>query len=316
MSDALKARYSDPAVFGRVAVLMGGSAAERPVSLNSGAAVLKALQAQGVEAFALDPQDDVVTALQNQSFDRAFNVLHGRVGEDGQIQGVLKSLHKPVTGSGILGSALTMDKLRSKRLLLGAGMKTPQYRVLKDPDDCRKVGQELGWPVIVKPVLEGSSIGMSKVYGDDQIVAAWQRAAEFGEVFVEQWIEGEEFTASMLAGEVLPLIRIEAANVFYDYEAKYQSNQTRYHLPCGLTAEQEQNIKNMAAQAMALCAVSGWGRVDFMRSTAGENFVIELNTTPGMTDHSLVPMAAKAAGIGFEALVWKILEQTLEKADV
>lgn len=316
MNPALKPRLSDPAVFGRVAVLMGGDAAERPVSLNSGAAVLAALQRQGVDAFALDTQGGMIEALQAQQFDRAFNVLHGRGGEDGQLQGVMLSLGIPLTGSALLGSALTMDKLRTKRLLLGAGIQTPKYLVLESEKDCARVEAELGWPVIVKPVLEGSSIGMSKVHGPEQIVEAWNTARQYGEVFAEQWISGQEFTAAMVAGVMLPLIRIEAANVFYDYDAKYQSNETCYHLPCGLSAEREAEIAAQAAASIRLCNVAGWGRVDVLCDADGQSFVIELNTTPGMTDHSLVPKAAAAAGLGFDQLVWKILEQTLEDEHV
>lgn len=294
--------------FGKVAVLMGGWAAEREVSLNSGNAVLTALKNAGVDAHGVDVSRDITTVLQQGNYDRVFNIVHGRGGEDGELQGVLEVLEMPYTGCGIMASAISMNKLMTKRLWLGMGLQTPKYRELKADSDFDAVIDELGLPLIVKPALEGSSIGMSKVEMGDDLPVAYATAAQYGAVFVEQWVEGMEYTVAILGDEVLPSIRLQAMNAFYDYEAKYQSNETQYFCPSGLDEEDETHIAELALQAFKAVNGRGWGRVDFMRNVDGEFFLIEVNTVPGMTDHSLVPMAAKQAGYSFEDLTVKILE--------
>ncbi len=302
---------SNPAAFGRVAVLFGGQSAEREISLLTGTAVLTALLERGVNAHAVDPRDaDFISHLQNGKFDRVWIALHGRGGEDGTVQGLLEMLGLPYTGSGVLGSALAMDKLRTKQLLMGAGIPTPAWRPIDSEADCVAVAAELGCPLIVKPALEGSSIGMSKVEQPAELPAAWRKARESGPaVFAEAWISGPEYTASILHDQVLPLIRIAAANTFYDYQAKYFSDETRYICPCGLSATQERELAELALQTFNVTGASGWGRVDFMvDASTGQPHVLEINTVPGMTSHSLVPMAALQAGIDFGGLVWRILE--------
>lgn len=299
--------------FGKVAVLMGGWAAEREVSLKSGAAVLTALQSQGVDAHGIDVQrETILQQLQQGNFDRAFIVLHGPGGEDGVIQGALEILQLPYTGSGVLASALGMDKLRCKQFLEGAGLPTPAYMVLDKDTDMEYVAATLGLPIMVKPALEGSSIGMSKVEEAEQLYAAWQEAARFnGQVIAEQWIEGNEFTVAILGDEALPPIRLQTDRSFYDYTAKYQSDTTRYLCPCGLGEKEEAQLQRLALAAFNAVGAEGWGRVDIMCSLDGQPWIIEINTVPGMTDHSLVPMAAKAKGIDFDELVLTILQQTL-----
>ncbi len=303
----------DPERFGKVAVLMGGWSAERAVSLNSGQAVLDALCRQGVNAHGLDVRrETVMRDLIEGDFDRGFIILHGPGGEDGVIQGALEVLGLPYTGSGVMASALAMDKLRSKQLLEGAGIPTPPYLVLEQDFDPDYVVATLGLPVMVKPALEGSSIGMSKVNETEELVQAWHQAAAFkGKVLVERWIEGREYTVAILGNTPLPAICLETPQDFYDYEAKYQANDTRYLCPCGLATEEEQRLQRLALAAFQALGAEGWGRVDLMCTQDGTPFVIELNTVPGMTDHSLVPMAAKAAGINFDQLVLRILAQTL-----
>lgn len=298
--------------FGRVAVLLGGTAAERPVSLVSGAAVLKALQEAGVNAEAFDTAERAVAEL--AGFDRAFIVLHGRGGEDGTIQGLLELMNIPYTGSGVLASALGMDKERSKLVWLGAGLPTPNYRRLEAGMNFQAVVDALGLPIMVKPSHEGSSIGMCKVMTADELPKAFANAAAFdSEVIAETWIGGgHEYTAVILDGQALPVIRMKTDRDFYDYEAKYQSNDTQYLCPCGLSAEKEKELQQLALKAFDIIGARGWGRIDAMMDEQGRFWLLEINTVPGMTDHSLVPMAAKASGMSFTDLVLAILAQTLE----
>jgi D-alanine-D-alanine ligase len=302
-------RIADPAEFGKVAVLLGGSSSEREISLLTGEAVHQALVNRGVDAHRLDPASDFPAALQRGGFARAWIALHGRGGEDGAMQGLLTCIGMPYTGSGVLGSAIAMDKLRSKRLLGAVGVPTPAFRVLGGAADFAPTIAALGLPLIVKPACEGSSIGMSKVQRAEDLPHAWATAARFGgEVFAEEWIEGAEYTAAILHDRALPLIRIEAKAVFYDYQAKYFSDETRYLCPCGLGADTERRFADTAATAFEAVGASGWGRVDFMVGADGLPKVLEINTIPGMTSHSLVPMAAAAAGIDFGELCWRVLE--------
>ena len=297
--------------FGRVAVLLGGNAAERPISLISGAAVLKALQAAGVDAHGFDPAERDIVEV--QGYDRAFIVLHGRGGEDGVMQGVLEQFGVPYTGSGVMASAIGMDKARTKQLWLGCGLPTPTYRRLSAGCDFAAVVAELGLPLMVKPSREGSSIGMAKVYSVEDLARAYAVAAEHdSEVIAEHFIEGSEYTVSMLSGKALPVIRMIPANDFYDFEAKYQRNDTQYKIPCGLNAEEETRLQAIAEEAFDVVGAAGWGRIDAMRDSQGRFWLLEINTVPGMTDHSLVPMAAQAAGIDFTQLVLTILAQTLK----
>lgn len=294
--------------FGKVAVLMGGWSAERDISLLSGKAVLKALQAQGIDAHGIDVGHDIATVLNNDEFDQAFIALHGRGGEDGTVQGLLSAMEIPFTGSKVLGSSLAMDKLRTKQIWSAVGLPTPDYWVLDSEADCAAVIEKGILPLIIKPVLEGSSIGMSKVEKESELIPAWQKARECGgTVIAERWIHGVEYTAAVLNNDVLPMIRLETANVFYDYEAKYQSEDTKYICPCGLDADDEKHLSVMVKKAFAAIDAIGWGRVDFMIDQKKQPWLIEVNTVPGMTDHSLVPMAAKHAGITFEQLVVEIL---------
>jgi D-alanine-D-alanine ligase len=300
------------AKFGKVAVLYGGWAAERPVSLKSGAAVLAALQASGVDAHGIDVDRNIIKILQNGGFDRVFNILHGAGGEDGVLQGALEILGIPYTGCGVMASAISMDKLMTKRVWAGAGLPTPAYRVLTAETDFEAVVAELGLPLMVKPATEGSSIGMSKVKAAAELAGAYHKAAECSAVVIaEQWITGAEYTAGIVAGELLPLIRLEVPGEFYDYQAKYISDDTRYFCPCGLESVDEQAMQTLAQQAFAAVGGRGWGRVDLMRDAHGKAWLIEVNTNPGMTDHSLVPMGARAIGMDFNALVVRILEITL-----
>ncbi|WP_126453518.1 D-alanine--D-alanine ligase [Sulfuriflexus mobilis] len=299
--------------FGKVAVLMGGDSAEREVSLKSGQAVLTALLASGVDAHAIDPATDNVHDLPAAGFNRAFIILHGRGGEDGSMQAVLESIGLPYTGSGVLGSALSMDKLRCKWLWQGAGLPTPAWRVLKTADDAEQA-ITLGLPLMMKPAREGSSIGISKVESAEQLKDAWRFAREYDDsVIAEQFVEGGEYTVSILNGEALPAILLETPREFYDYAAKYQANDTQYICPCGLDTEAEAAMRALAVQAAEVAGVEGWGRVDLMRDAQGNNWLIEVNTVPGMTDHSLVPMAARAADIGFDELVLRILATSCER---
>ena len=294
--------------FGKVAVLMGGTAAERDISLKSGKAVLEGLLERDVDAHAVDPKEQSLQHIAQANYARAFIILHGRGGEDGVMQGALETIDLPYTGSGVLGSALAMDKLRCKQLWHGMGLPTPGWKVLNSKDDCDKAIAELGLPLMVKPAHEGSSIGMSKVTTAEELMPAWQEAAKYDDcVIAEQWITGSEYTAAILGDEVLPLIKLETPNTFYDFDAKYVADTTNYICPCGLDKAAEEKIASIALEAFRAVGASGWGRVDFMCDEQGQPYLIEVNTVPGMTDHSLVPMAAKQAGIDFDELVWKIL---------
>lgn len=295
--------------FGRVAVLMGGTAAEREISLNSGNAVFQALLRNKVDVTAVDVKSTVLEALDGSSFDRVVNVIHGRGGEDGVLQAVLETLSLPYTGSGVLASALSMDKLRTKLCWQGAGLATPKWFLLQSETDIQQCIDDLGFPVIVKPALEGSSLGMSKAETKEQLLKAWQEAAQYQcDVYAEAWVSGKEYTVGILNGETLPVIRLETPNVFYDYDAKYRADTTQYHCPAGLTTESEAELAELALQACRVVDVTGWGRVDLFIDEQNQAQLIEVNTVPGMTDHSLVPMAARQAGISFDELAWRILE--------
>ncbi|MBM7061620.1 D-alanine--D-alanine ligase [Pseudomonas sp. UL073] len=303
----------DPQAFGRVAVLFGGKSAEREVSLKSGNAVLEALLSAGVNAFGIDVGDDFLQRLAAEKIDRAFIVLHGRGGEDGAMQGLLECAGIPYTGSGILASALAMDKLRTKQVWQSLGLSTPRHAVLTSADDCHAAAAELGFPLIVKPAHEGSSIGMAKVSSVDELIVAWQAAGQYdSQVLVEQWIHGPEFTIAMLRGEVLPPIRLGTPHIFYDYDAKYLANDTQYQIPCGLDAAKEDELKSLTRRACEAVGVQGWARADVMQDAEGRFWLLEVNTVPGMTDHSLVPMAARAAGLDFQQLVLAILADSIE----
>lgn len=312
MSVELKSTL-DPRAFGRVAVLYGGRSAEREVSLKSGAMVLQALQTAGVDAFGIDVGEDFLQRLLAERVDRAFIVLHGRGGEDGSMQGLLECAGIPYTGSGILASALAMDKLRTKQVWHSLGLPTPRHAVLANESDCRSAAAELGFPLIVKPAHEGSSIGMAKVTSVEELIAAWQAASSFdSQVLVEQWINGPEFTIAMLRGQVLPPIGLGTPHSFYDYDAKYLASDTQYRIPCGLDAAKEDELKVLTARACEAVGTQGWARVDVMQDSAGQFWLLEVNTVPGMTDHSLVPMAARAAGLDFQQLVLAILADSVE----
>lgn len=296
--------------FGKVAVLLGGTAAERPISLISGQAVLVALQAAGVDAHAFDPAERPVAEL--AGFDRAFIVLHGRGGEDGTMQGLLQWLKVPYTGSGVLASALGMDKARTKQVWIGCGLPTPGYAHLTPGMDFAKVVDELGLPLMIKPSHEGSSIGMCKVMKAEELPEAFANAAKYdSEIIAERWITGSEYTVSILGDRALPVIRMQTDRNFYDFEAKYQRNDTQYLIPCGLLAEKEKELQAIAVEAFNAVGATGWGRIDAMMDEDGRFWLLEVNTVPGMTDHSLVPMAARAAGLSFSDLVLAILAQTL-----
>jgi len=304
-------KVSEAAEFGRVAVLMGGAAAEREVSLKSGRAVLKALLNQGVNATGFEVDSRLIQPLIDSDvpFDRVFNILHGRGGEDGVLQGALEVLGIPYTGSGVLASALSMDKLRTKLCWMGAGLPTPRWMWLKNEADLAVCEETLGFPVIIKPAQEGSSIGMSRAEDQTQLKEAWITASLYNcDVFAESWVVGKEYTAAILDAKPLPLIRLETPHTFYDFDAKYRAETTQYHCPCGLAPAVEQRLQALAAEACEMVGVSGWARVDLMVDAQDRPWLIEVNTVPGMTDHSLVPMAARQAGIEFDDLVWRILE--------
>ncbi|WP_063702600.1 MULTISPECIES: D-alanine--D-alanine ligase [Pseudoalteromonas] len=299
--------------FGKVAVLFGGTSAEREVSLKSGQAVLNALQSVGVDAIAFDPKDQPLWQLKDLNIERVFIALHGRGGEDGTIQGALEFMGIPYTGSDVLGSALAMDKVRCKHLFKAMGLSTSPYTVVDSryEFDSQAIINEFG-KVMVKPSHEGSSIGMAEASSAEQLDAALNAAFKFdSQVLVEQWITGREFTVAVLGQDVQPVIEMTTPNGFYDYQAKYQSNTTQYHCPADLSAQETELLQDMALKAFDLVGASGWGRVDAMRDQQGNFYLLEVNTVPGMTEKSLVPMAAKANGASFEQLVVRILEQTL-----
>ncbi len=298
---------------GRVAVLMGGNSAEREVSLKSGSFVLKALVDAGVDAFEVDVQGNVLQQLLDLEADRVFNVLHGRGGEDGEIQAILDVLKIPYTGSGVKACAVTMDKLMTKRLLQGCGIKTPEYMELKVKKDCDELPGVMDLPVFIKPVNEGSSIGMTKVTKSNQLTSAFKLAAKYGSVMAEQYIDGEEYTVAWLGDTLLPIFKIETPHDFYDYDAKYQANDTAYLCPCGLSTEQEDKLKRVVLKTIEVCGLQHWGRADFLMNDQGEFLIIDVNTVPGMTDHSLVPMAARKAGLSFQQLVLKLIELTIKQ---
>lgn len=307
-------RVESAGEFGRVAVLLGGRSAEREISLLSGRAVHAALARRGVDALAVDPAEAPLAGLPAAGFDRVFIALHGPGGEDGTVQGALEWLGLPYTGSGVLGSAIGMDKLRTKQLALANGVATPPYRVLADAADCRRAVEELGLPLAVKPATQGSSVGMSKVERAEDIVGAWRTAAALDPVVIaEPWIQGQELTVGVLQGEALPAIRIETPRSFYDYQAKYFAEDTRYLIPCGLAAPAEAAMQQAALMTFAATGASGWGRVDFVMGDDGVPLLLEINTVPGMTSHSLVPMAAAATGVDFAELAWRILETSFAR---
>ena len=307
-------KITDPAQFGRVAVVMGGSSAEREVSLDSGRNVLAALKARGVDAHAIDGIPALLDALRAGHFARVFNILHGQHGggEDGVLQGALESLNVPYTGSGVLGSALSMDKTRSKRVWQSLGLPTPKFAALPRGADVHAAAREIGFPLIVKPACEGSSVGVTRVFEEKDLDAAVQLAARYpGDLLMETLIEGDELTVAVLGREVLPSIHIVPQGAFYDYNAKYVAEDTRYICP-GLDGEAEAQLRALALVAFDALGCSGWGRVDVMRDRHGRNWLLEVNTAPGMTSHSLVPKAAAAAGIGYEELCWRVLETSFD----
>lgn len=294
--------------FGKVAVLLGGRSAEREVSLKSGNAVLQGLRNSGIDAQPFDPAERELAEL--KSFDRAFIALHGRFGEDGTIQGALELMGVPYTGSGVLASALAMDKWRTKLVWQAGGVPTPHYALLTPYTNFTQVADELGLPLMVKPASEGSSIGMSKVMRGEDLKVAYELAAKYDRlVIAEQFVRGAEYTAAILGDKALPLIRLETSHTFYDYDAKYVANDTRYICPSELAPQAERAFQALALKAFELLGCQGWGRADFMVDADGTPYFLELNTSPGMTDHSLVPMAARQAGLSFEQLVVRILEQ-------
>lgn len=311
-------RITDPAAFGRVAVLMGGTSAEREVSLDSGRNVLEALRSRGVDAFAIDGIPALLDAIRVNSVDRVFNILHGNKGggEDGVLQGLCEALGVPYTGSRVLGSALSMDKIRTKQVWLSMGLPTPRYVRLAKGDDVHAAAHELGLPVIVKPSSEGSSVGVSRVFNDADLEAAVELAARYpGELLMEQLVVGDELTVAVLGADdthqALPSIRIVPKGEWYDYNAKYIAEDTQYLCP-GLEGEAEDEIRRIALAAFEAAGCYGWGRVDVMRDRAsGRLFLLEVNTAPGMTSHSLVPKAARQVGIPFEELCWRVLESSL-----
>ena len=295
--------------FGKVAVLLGGRSAEREISLQSGEAVLAALRRSGVDAYPFDPASQGLEMLMQQGFKRAFITLHGRFGEDGTVQGVLEWIRLPYTGSGVMASALAMDKWRTKLIWQAAGILSPRYALLQADSDFAAVAEALGLPLIVKPAREGSTIGLSKVFDSKDLEAAYHLAAEHDSlVLAEEFIAGQELTVGVLGDVPLPVVRIEIAGDLYDYEAKYFSNETKYFCPSGLPSDVEEAIQRQALHAYQVLGCQGWGRVDLILTPSGQFYFLEANTSPGMTSHSLVPMAAKAAGISFEELVVKILE--------
>lgn len=310
-------RVTDPREFGRVAVLLGGSSSEREVSLDSGAGVLAALQRRGVAAFAVDGIPALIDAIREGRVDRVFNILHGTRGggEDGVLQGLLDALGVPYTGAGVLGAALSMDKIRSKQVWQALGLPTPAYRVLHSGDDVAAAARSLGLPVIVKPAREGSSVGVSRVHVGADLDQAVALAARYdGELLMERLIEGDEFTVAILDGEALPSIRIVPAGSWYDYHAKYVAEDTQYLCP-GADGAAEQTLRDLALRAFHALGVSGWGRVDVMRDRDGGFWLLEVNTAPGMTSHSLVPKAAAVIGIDYDALCWRVLEGSLGEGE-
>lgn len=308
-------KIQDPAQFGRVAVVMGGSSAEREVSLDSGRNVLAALRARGVDAHAIDGIPALLDALRAGHFARVFNILHGQHGggEDGVLQGALESLHVPFTGSGVLGSALSMDKTRSKRVWQSLGLPTPKFVALPRGADVHAAAKQIGFPLIVKPACEGSSVGVTRVFEEKDLDAAVALAEKYpGDLLMETLIEGDELTVAILGRQVLPSIHIVPKGAFYDYNAKYIAEDTRYICP-GLEGEAEAALRALSLEAFDALGCYGWGRVDVMRDNQGRNWLLEVNTAPGMTSHSLVPKAAAVAGIDYQELCWRVLETSFRE---
>ena len=310
-------RVSEAKDFGAVAVLLGGGSSEREISLLSGNAVLAALKRRGVDAQQFDPAQRPLAELLALKIERVWIALHGPGGEDGTVQGALEFLGIPYTGSGVLGSAIGMDKLRSKRLAQAAGVPTPEFVVLRGAEDLDLALERLGLPLIVKPGSQGSSVGMARIERAQELAQAWKNALRIDPiVFAETWITGAEYTVAMLQGQALPSIRIETPRAIYDYEAKYLRDDTRYFCPSGLAARAEEQLARLALASLEACGAEGWGRADFMMDGAGKALLLEINTVPGMTDHSLVPMAARAKGIDFDELVWRVLETSLVRTRI
>jgi D-alanine-D-alanine ligase len=312
-SQALRT-VTDPREFGKVAVLFGGTSSEREISLLTGRAVHAALQRSGIDAYDVDPREKALQELVDEGFDRAWVALHGPGGEDGTVQGALECLGIPYTGSGVLGSAVCMDKLRTKQLVSSVGIATADFVVLRDERDFDLALTRLGLPMFVKPATQGSSVGMSKVERAEDLPVAFAAAAATDPcVLAEAYISGAEYTVGVLAGEALPSIRIRTTQTFYDYQAKYFRDDTQYDCPSGLSAETERHLAALALGAFDATGASGWGRADFMMDSTGRPLLLEINTVPGMTDHSLVPMAARARGMSFEQLVWRVLETSFTR---
>lgn len=294
--------------FGKVAVLMGGLSAERDISLQSGNAILAALQKKGVDAHGLDVDENIIDELASGNYQRVFIALHGRGGEDGTMQGLLEIMQLPYTGSGVQASALAIDKLKTKQVWHALNLPTPAFHIIDSETSCQRALKVLGLPLIIKPVLEGSSIGMSKVEAKEEMIAAWQLAQLCGgTVMAEAWVEGDEYTAAWVDDQILPMIKLKTTHKFYDYEAKYNDTDTQYICPCGLSDIRESALAELSKKAFLAVNASAWGRVDFIIDENDQPWLIEINTVPGMTSHSLVPMAAKQAGLSFENLVLRIL---------
>lgn len=299
---------------GKIAVLMGGTSAERKVSLRSGNAVADALESVGGNVVRVDIQGHAISQLTELDFDVAFIALHGRGGEDGTIQGVLEWLDKPYTGSGVMASALAMDKWRTKMIWMAAKLPTPNAYLLDANSDWVAINEALAANAIVKPAREGSSIGMRRVHSAEDLKSSYEFASEYdGLVLAERWVEGREFTVAIVDGEALPVIQLRTSHEFYDYDAKYQSNDTEYLLPCGLSDSEEKALQSLALKAFDVLGAAGWGRIDVMQDADGAFWLLEANTSPGMTDHSLVPMAAKASGMDFSELVTRLLAEAVER---
>tara|TARA_Y100001935_G_scaffold184714_1_gene153310 strand:+ start:14983 stop:15897 length:915 start_codon:yes stop_codon:yes gene_type:complete len=297
--------------FGKVAVVMGGWSSERNISIESGNAVLQGLRDEGISAQAIDMNKNILETLKNGNFDRVFNVVHGRGGEDGQLQGALEVLKLPYTGSNVIGSAIAMDKYRTKLIWQSLGIPTPGFALIDDENQLREA-EELGFPLMIKAALEGSSIGIEKADNAEELNRSWNSVRKYkSHVIAEKWIEGEEYSASILGNTVLPIVHLKASNKFYDYEAKYISKSTEYSVPCGLDEKQEKESMELCLRAFKASGAAGWGRVDFLIDSENRNWLIEVNTVPGMTKRSLFPMAAEAAGINFNQLVRRILENTI-----
>jgi len=317
MTGAIRVReerreVSSAAEFGRVAVMLGGRSSERAVSLDTGNAVLAALLAEGVDAHAWDPAENSMAQFADAGFDRVWVALHGPGGEDGALQGALQWLETPYTGSGVMASAIAMDKIRSKHLFRAAGIPTPDYAPIRSHADASVAAEQLGFPLIIKPAGEGSSVGMSKIFERAELNAAVDDALQYGDTaLLETCISGGEFTVAVLQGHALPSIRIETPRVFYDYRAKYESDRTEYICPGTADADEERRYAELAIAAFDELGCTGWGRVDFMTGADGQPLVLEVNTVPGMTSHSLVPMAARQQGIEFNELCWRILETSM-----